>query len=244
MRGEGREAGGERQAARGERQVRLAPSVMCSDMLHLEQAIRDLESMGADVLHFDIMDARFTPNMPLGLETMRAVRSATTLPFDVHLMVMDNDIFVEKVAEIGAEYVSVHAESCTHLDRTLTRIRDLGTRAGVAINPATPPSVLEHVLERLDFVMLMTVNPGFAGQALVPAAMRKIGHVRAMLDRHRPEVPIEVDGNVSFANIPDMVALGAEILVCGTSSLFAPGDLVGNARRVREAVMEGLRAES
>lgn len=225
----------------GPRPVRLAPSVMCADMLNLERAIRELESIGAEMLHFDIMDARFTPNMPLGLGTLRAVRSITSIPFDVHLMVTDNDFFVEKVAEIGAEYISVHVESCVHLDRTLTRIRGLGMQAGAALNPATPLSSLEHVLGRLDFVMLMTVNPGFAGQALVPATMRKIADARSLLDRHGMDTPIEVDGNVSFANIPDMVAHGADILVCGTSSLFShDGDLSANAARVREAARVGM----
>ncbi len=221
--------------------VRLSPSMMCADMLNLERAVRELEAIGADMLHFDIMDARFTPNMPLGFETLRAVRSITTLPFDVHLMVMDNDFFVEQIAAIGAEYVSVHVESATHLDRTLTQIRRLGMRAGAALNPATPPSRIAYILQRLDFVMLMTVNPGYAGQALVPAALRKIGDMRALLDHAHLDIPIAVDGNVSFANIPDMVALGADILVCGTSSLFSPdGDLGANTARVREAVRAGL----
>jgi ribulose-phosphate 3-epimerase len=222
--------------------VQLSPSIMCADALRLEQSVRDLEAVGVHMLHFDIMDARFAPNMPLGLETLRAVRQITNLPFDVHLMVMDNDFFVEQVARLGAAYVSVHVESATHLDRTLARIRDLGMKAGAALNPATPLSALRHVVERLDFVLLMTVNPGFAGQALVASAIRKIGECRQWLREQGCSIPIEVDGNVSFANVPDMVGLGADTLVCGTSSLFAPeGSLRRNARRLRAAVVEGLQ---
>jgi len=226
----------------GASDVMLAPSVMCADMLRLEQSVRALESVGADLLHFDIMDSRFAPNMPLGLGVVSALRQITALPFDVHLMVMDPDFFLEKVAEIGAEYVSIHAESARHLDRTLARVRDLGMKAGVALNPATPLSALDHVASRLDFVMLMTVNPGFAGQALVPAAMRKIGECRAWLDGRGLGIPIEVDGNVSYANIPEMVALGADMLVCGTSSLFSRDrSLAENAVRTRAAAADGLR---
>jgi ribulose-phosphate 3-epimerase len=220
----------------------LAPSVMCADMTRLGDVVRGLERAGADILHFDIMDASFAPNMPLGLGVLGALRGHTALAFDVHLMVMDPDFFVEKVAEIGAEYVSVHVEAARHLDRTLARIRGLGMKAGAALNPATPLGALEHVADRLDFVMLMTVNPGFAGQALVPAAMRKIGDCRQWLDSRGLDIPIEVDGNVSFANIPRMVALGARILVCGSSSLFSDtADLSANALRTRRAAAEGLR---
>jgi ribulose-phosphate 3-epimerase len=222
--------------------VRIAPSLMCADALHLEDAIRDLEAIGADLLHLDIMDARFTPNMPVGLGMVEAVASASTTPMDAHLMVMDNDLFVERLARLGVRWVSVHVESARHLDRTLARIRDLGMKAGAALNPATPLNAIRHVLDRLDFVVIMTVNPGFAGQSLVPGALRKIADCRRMLDESRRSILIQVDGNVSFANVPTMVANGADILVCGSSSLFASGSLRENAARLRNAVAEGLRA--
>jgi len=221
--------------------VRVSPSLMCADLCRLEDEVRRLEEVGADFLHFDLMDAHFTPNMPLGLEMIRRLRARTELEFDIHLMVQNNDLFVEWLLPIGVQMISVHAESALHLDRTLDAIRSAGVMAGVALNPATPLSALEYALERMDFLMLMTVNPGFAGQVIVPSAWRKIEDARRMLRDRGFVVPIEVDGNVSFANIPRMVAAGADILVAGSSSLFAPGaTLKENMVRLREAAGDGM----
>ena len=222
--------------------VIIAPSIMCADACHLEDEVRRLEAAGADGLHFDIMDAHFVPNLPLGLEVLRALRPKTALPFDVHLMVENPDFFAHELAQIGVQYISVHAEACRHLDRTLRLIRGYGARAGVALNPATPLSVLDYVLDALDFVMLMTVNPGFAGQQLVFGAFRKIADARAKLG---PASRIEVDGNVSFENIPRMVAAGADVLVAGTSSVFhVGGSMRENMRRTRAAAAEGWTART
>lgn len=221
--------------------VLVSPSLMCADACNLEAAVRGLENLGVDLLHFDIMDARFVPNMPMGLGVLQAVRSKTKLPFDVHLMVEDNDWFIGEVARIGAEYMAIHAESAVHLDRSLALVRSHGSKAGVALNPATPLDALEYVLEQLDFVLLMTVNPGFAGQKLVPSAVRKIADCREFLNRRGVEVPVAVDGNVSFENIPHMVAAGADVLVAGTSSLFhRDGSLDENMARLKETVRRGL----
>ncbi len=221
--------------------VKLAPSMMCADMTHLADDLRALEAAKADLLHFDLMDGHFVPNMPLGLVMLQQLRPLTALPFDVHLMVENNDFFVRQLLDIGVEQIAVHAESSTHLDRTLALIRSGGAKAGVALNPHTPISTLDYSLEQLDFVLLMTVNPGFAGQKMVESALRKIADCRAYLDARAPHVPITVDGNVSFENVPAMVAAGADVLVCGTSSLFAKGDTyAGNARRTREAAAAGV----
>ena len=222
--------------------VQLAPSIMCCDLCRLEESVRDLEALGVDCLHLDIMDGRFTPNMPLGLEELRQLRSRTPLAFDAHLMVEDNDFFVRRMIEIGVQRISVHVESAVHLDRTLALIRDNGVQAGVALNPATPLSHLEYVIDRLDFVLIMTVNPGFAGQKLIHSALPKIAACRALLrDRTDTHIPIQVDGNVSFANIPRMVAAGADILVAGSSSLFhTGGSLRENLEKTRQAVAAGL----
>ncbi|MEI6083151.1 MAG: ribulose-phosphate 3-epimerase [Verrucomicrobiota bacterium] len=221
--------------------VRVAPSLMCADLCHLERDLRRLEAINANWLHFDVMDAHFVPNMPLGLETIRQLRPKSAMPFDVHLMVDNNDFFIRELLGIGVQSITIHTESATHLDRLLNLIRGAGVKAGVALNPATPLPVLDYVLESLDYVLLMTVNPGFAGQPLVPSAFRKIAACRAYLDRHRKHIPIQVDGNVSFANIPRMVAAGADILVAGTSSLFhRDGTLADNAVRMQTAINEGL----
>ena len=221
--------------------VRISPSLMCCDLCHFEESVRKLEALDMSLLHIDIMDAHFTPNMPLGLEIFKQLRKKTGLPFDAHLMVDRNEFFVEQMAEIGVQMVSVHVEECDHLDRVLSRIRDLGMQAGAALNPATPLSALEYVLDRLDFVVIMTVNPGFAGQALVPSGIRKIAECRAFLDSHGRDIPIEVDGNVSFENIPKMVAAGADILVAGTSSIFhKDATMIENTLKTRQLITEGL----
>lgn len=223
--------------------VRLCASLMCADLLRLESHVRQLETLGVDFLHLDVMDAHFTPNMPIGLATVEQLRERTALPFDAHLMVEDSDLFVRLLLPMGVQAISVHAESALHLDRTLSLIREGGAKAGVALNPATPLDVLEYVLEKLDFVLVMTVNPGFAGQRLIPQTLRKIADCRRYLDeRGFAHVPIQVDGNVSFENIPKMVVAGADWLVLGTSSLYHPdGTLWQNARQLRQAVVEGLQ---
>jgi ribulose-phosphate 3-epimerase len=193
-----------------------------------------------DCLHFDIMDTRFTPNMPVGLALLEQLRPATALPFDVHLMVEDNDFFIRMIAPLGVQMISVHVESARHLDRTLNLIHEYGAKAGAALNPATPLSALDYALDKLDFVLIMTVNPGFAGQKLVPTALRKIAECRAYLDARGVNIPVQVDGNVSFENIPPMVAAGADILVAGSSSLYSrDGSLRENAQRMREVIERG-----
>ena len=220
--------------------IKVSASVMCADLCHLEREVRHLEAEGVDYLHFDLMDAHFTPNMPLGLELLRQIRKKTRLPFDVHLMVENNDFFIQALSPIGVQRISVHVESALHLDRSLASIRKRGIAAGAALNPSTSLSALEYVLERLDFVLLMTVNPGFAGQKLIPSTIGKIADLRNFLDRNGRDLSIEVDGNVSFANIPRMVAAGADTLVAGTSSLFHSGAGIGkNMSMLREAVGRG-----
>lgn len=221
--------------------IQIAPSMMCADLWRLAEQVRELEAAPVDLFHFDLMDAHFVPNMPLGLGLIEQLRAHSDLPFDAHLMVENNDFFVEKLAGIGVEQISVHAESALHLDRTLALIRGHGIKAGVALNPATPLSALEYVLEQLDFVVIMTVNPGFAGQKMVPAALRKIADCRAFLRKNELNIPIQVDGNVSFENIPPMVAAGADILVGGTSSVFhKEGSIRQNVARTRQVSAQGL----
>ena len=221
--------------------IHIAPSVMCADLCNLEADIRELETAGIDMLHFDLMDAHFVPNMPIGLVLIQQLRTKTDCPFDIHLMVENNDFFVDAVAEIGVQQIAVHVESATHLDRTLSLIQGHDIKVGAALNPATPLSTLDYVLDRLDFVLIMTVNPGFAGQKMVPATLRKIAECRAFLDKRGINLPIEVDGNVSFENIPKMVSAGADILVGGTSSVFhKSGSRTENVQLTQQAIALGL----
>jgi len=215
---------------------------MCADLCNLESDVKALESIGVDLLHFDLMDAHFVPNMPIGLELLSQLRPKTDCPYDVHLMVEDNDFFISKLSEIGVQQITVHAESALHLDRTLGLIRDYGIKAGLALNPATPIGAINYVLDRIDYILIMTVNPGFAGQSMVPSALQKIADCQTFLQQRDVSLPIEVDGNVSFENIPKMVGAGANILVAGSSSIFNRyGSLSENAECVREAISQGLR---
>jgi ribulose-phosphate 3-epimerase len=223
--------------------VKIAPSMMCADMGRLRDEVQRLELLGADLLHWDIMDAHFVPNMPCGLALLEQMRSITTLPFDVHLMVEDNDFFIAELSKIGVQMISVHYESARHCDRTLSLIHEAGVAAGVALNPATPPSVLEYLTHLLDYLVVMTVNPGFAGQKLTGSGLAKIADCQAWLRKAGLRIPIEVDGNVSFEHIPKMVAAGADILVAGTSSLFNhAGSRSENMQNLRAAIGAGLRA--
>ena len=219
----------------------IQPSIMCADAGYLADDIRRLEEIGVHSLHLDVMDAHFVPNMPLGLGTIEQIRSMTALPLDAHLMVDDPAFFIPKIAAMGVEYVSVHIETMQHADRVLGMIRDHGMKAGLGFNPGTPLDVLDYLADRLDFVLIMTVNPGFAGQKLVPCAIKKIADCRAKLDELGLDIPIQVDGNVSFENIPAMVAAGGDWLVAGSSSLFSKeAPRKDNMARAMKAAEDGL----
>jgi ribulose-phosphate 3-epimerase len=221
--------------------VILAASLACANYLHLEEDLRELEAAGVDYLHIDVMDGQFVPNFALNTDIMHAARQVTALPMDVHLMVERPERYLEPFVAAGASIVAVHQECTAHLQRTLAEIRRLGVQAGVALNPATPLETLAYVMEDVDFLLLMTVNPGFYGQKLVPSALRKIADARAMCQRHGREIPICVDGNVSFEHAPRMVAAGANFLVGGTSSIFARGlSIAEGTRKLRELVSDHL----
>ena len=216
--------------------------MMCADMGNLATEIRLLGRMGVSMLHWDIMDAHFVPNMPCGLVLLEQLRCRTSLPFDVHLMVEDNEFFIRQLAKIGVQTISVHPETANHCHRTLSLIREIGSKAGVALSPSTPPNVLEYVTDLLDFVVVMTVNPGFAGQRLTGSAFRKIADCRAWLLSRNLHVAVHVDGNVSFEHIPNMVAAGADTLVAGSSSLFrAESSREENMKKIEAAILKGIR---
>lgn len=217
----------------------IAPSMMCvNPWKGSEGVLRELETCGADLFHMDVMDGAFVPNLMLGTESIRSLREASAIPMDIHLMVERPE---DKLAWFDihpGEYVSVHVESTRHLQRTLRQIRDYGAHPMAALNPATPLCMAEEVLDDVDGILLMTVNPGFAGQKMVPQSLAKISRLRKMLDAAGyQETLIEVDGNVSFANAVKMREAGADIFVCGTSSIFSrDGTVAENTERFRRCV--------
>ncbi|HET7348045.1 MAG TPA: ribulose-phosphate 3-epimerase [Acidobacteriaceae bacterium] len=201
--------------------IHLGASIACANLARLEADLEQLCAGGIDSLHIDMMDGRFVSNFGLDFTLMETIGRVSEVPMDCHLMIEEPERYIDRAAAAGAEYITIHFEATRHAQKGLKQIRDIGARAGIALNPATPIDCLEYIEDDIDFVTVMTVNPGAAGQRLIPAMLRKIGDVRRMLDASgHTEVDIQVDGNVSFAHIPAMVEAGATMLVGGTSSVF------------------------
>jgi ribulose-phosphate 3-epimerase len=194
----------------------ICPSILASDFARLGEEVSALEAAGADWIHVDVMDGHFVPNITLGPDIVKAIRPHTTLPFDVHLMVAPVDNWLEAYRDAGADILTVHPESGPHLHRTLGRIRQLGAKAGVVLNPGTPLTVLEEVIDLVDLVLLMSVNPGFGGQSFIGTSLRKIERARALLDAAGSKARLQVDGGVTSANAAACVAAGADALVAGS----------------------------
>ena len=199
------------------RSLMIAPSILSADFTRLGDEIRAVEAAGADVIHVDVMDGHFVPNITIGPLVVRAVRAVTDLPVDVHLMIADPDRYLKDFIDAGADWVTVHVEACVHLHRTLACIKDLGRKAGAVLNPATSLTTLEYVLAEVDLVMLMSVNPGFGGQSFIPSAIDKIRRLRQMLDAVNPGAGIEVDGGIGPATIGTVAEAGANIFVAGSA---------------------------
>jgi ribulose-phosphate 3-epimerase len=216
------------------RGVQIAPSILSADFAALGAAIAAAERGGADLIHVDVMDGHFVPNLTVGVPVVRSLRRVARVPLDVHLMIEEPDRFVEDFITAGAAMISVHAEVLPHLHRTLQLIKELGARAGVAINPSTPVSALEEVVADVDHVLVMTVNPGFGGQAFIEASESKIRRVRALLDGAGNGAPIEVDGGIDATTAGRVVAAGASILVAG-QAIFGTPDAEAATRDLRAA---------
>lgn len=216
--------------------VKIAPSLLAADFAHLAEAVSRVPN--ADWLHVDVMDGHFVPNLTIGPPVVQALRRVTSLPLDVHLMVEEPERWLEPFARSGADRLTVHVEATVHLDRVLRQIRELGLRAGVALNPATPVESLDYVLELVDQVLVMTVNPGFGGQRLLPSMLRKVQAVRRLVDARGLACEVVVDGGIDESTAPEAVAAGATVLVAGTS-IFGDPDPAAALARLRRLGQAG-----
>jgi len=216
---------------------KIAPSILSADFSRLGDEIRAVEAAGADYIHIDVMDGRFVPNITIGPLIVEAARKVTQLPLDVHLMIVEPERYVEDFAKAGADIIVVHAEACCHLHRVVQQIKALGKKAGVSLNPATPLNVLDYVLEELDLVLLMTVNPGFGGQSFIESGIHKIQQLRGMLDRRGCEAELEIDGGVKPSNIAQIAHAGADVLVAG-SAVFGSKDYAATITEMKRLMQE------
>lgn len=218
-------------------EIKIAPSVLSADFTRLGAELADVKS--GDLIHYDVMDGHFVPNLSFGLDILRAVKSATELPVDVHLMISNPDEMVEKYLDAGADYLSFHYEATAHAHRLVSLIHERGARASVAINPATPVYALEPIIDDLDMVLVMTVNPGFGGQSYIEASARKLRRLRRMCDEHGVNPLIEVDGGMSPKTVAEATSAGANVIVAG-SSIFGAADRAGAIAEIRRAGQLGV----
>ena len=214
--------------------VLIAPSILSADFARLAEEIAAVEQAGADLLHVDVMDGHFVPNLTVGPPIVESLKKVTKLPLDVHLMITNADAFIPDFVEAGADYLTVHVEACPHLHRTIQSIKERGIKAGVTLNPATPISSLQDILGDVDLVLIMSVNPGFGGQKFIPSVLKKIADARAMLDRINSHALLEVDGGVKVENTKAIVAAGATTLVAG-SAIFSQLDYKATIAALRAA---------
>lgn len=211
------------------RPIKLAPSILAADFARLGEQVREVEQAGADWIHVDVMDGRFVPNISIGVPVVKSLRRVTNLPLDVHLMIVEPERYLAAFAEAGADRLTVHVEASTHLHRTVEHVHELGLKAGVALNPATPVHTLEEIVASIDLVLVMSVNPGFGGQRFIEASLDKLRRVRLLIDAKGTAAELEVDGGINVETAGDVVAAGATVLVTGSA-------VYRGAQSIREAV--------
>ncbi|SKB37283.1 ribulose-phosphate 3-epimerase [Sphingopyxis flava] len=216
--------------------VRIAPSILSADFARLGDEVRAIEEAGADWVHIDVMDGHYVPNLTIGPMVVKALRPHSALPFDVHLMISPVDHFLDAFAAAGADIITVHPEAGAHIHRTVQHIKSLGKQAGVSLNPGTPAKMLDYLIDDIDLVLVMSVNPGFGGQSFIASQLRKIEAVRRMIDKSGRDIRLEVDGGIDAATAPQAIAAGADVLVAGTATFKGgPSDYADNIRRLRGA---------
>ena len=214
--------------------LRIAPSILSADFACLGEEVRAIDAAGADWIHIDVMDGHFVPNITIGPDIVRALRPHSTLPFDVHLMISPVDTYLDAFAEAGSDILTVHAEAGAHLHRTIQHIKALGKKAGMALNPGTPAEAVQPLLDDLDLILVMSVNPGFGGQSFIASQIDKIKDLRARIDASGREIDLEVDGGINRSNVAEIVAAGADALVAG-SATFSGGAYAENIAALRAA---------
>jgi ribulose-phosphate 3-epimerase len=220
------------------KRVRIAPSILSADFAALGAAIAAAEKGGADLIHVDVMDGHFVPNITIGPVVVKSLKRVAHVPLDVHLMIADPDRYAEAFVEAGAHMLSVHVEVLPHLHRTISFIKSLGAKAGVVLNPSTPVCSLEEIAGDVDFVLVMSVNPGFGGQKFIPRSVEKVAAVRGLLDRAANPAPIEIDGGIDLSNVGRVIDAGVEIVVAG-SAIFNASDPAAATRALKEAAVAG-----
>lgn len=225
--------------------MQISPSIMCADLCNLQRDIEMMEQLGIQMLHIDFVDSHFSPSLPLGIDLVRQLRKITKMKFDVHLMVQNNEFFINELLELGVHQMCFHCESAVHADRLLHLMKQHDVKAGIALNPATALANLQYVIDLCDYILLMLINPGFAGhkgEAQVPYAEKKIADCRRLIRSGKKDIPIEVDGRVSLDRISSLVAAGADILVAGSTSLFFKGhSMRQNLSFMEASILEGIK---